>query len=1025
MSTEYEKFINEYHECLNKLSDSNQLYNQLHIIFDLIFSKNVLIEERKIENEHGHGHENENENDEELSKYKFEDYLKEVFDQLEKSSPLDFEFCCKCLLGILLNQEITPELKQRFYQHIISWFSFMQKKVIEETKKDNNSINQIEILSAMMDIYESGIIDLWAPTRLACGKFLTLIIYKYINLMNNHDFNPSSIMDKLLRILNNHTLQWQKYEGAVIGIYNLLLIQEFTDTLMNNDIHLLIGILFTRIISSQQSIRDWCVRVISIIFSKKGNSDELKNLLMETLKHLQPVNWTNISNDAELYSPCTPKTPVDNYYQYNEFIKLPLLLNGSIDFTNYPCTLNCIPSHFDENVNLNQYFGLGGGLQSNNSTTSMSTMENYAIELEVKKTYPSQQKSDDNKSDKDNKDNCNGKGNNKENKEKPIFSSIQQQSLGLSSGYNSNSFSSLISPSSPAKYSITPIINNCELQFPIHGGKSNIHQIEGLILLLEFLVRFVDSLDINIFNSVFNISKYYLGHINQNIRLNASSLIKTLIINHNENHEINMLFIIHSLAAEWPIRGPLCSTNATTEDNIPWEWKEGRLYVFEQLFKFLNNQQLHFITPTILKNSDGVNVRPGSSMKDRVLSLSKTNLKHLDTSIDSDLDSSSSQVNLGKNTTTQSLDQLINIELLKNYDSLVSNSINLHQKMPISHEYNKDNNIKILENLDISSSNLYSSHLHHKHHHNSSDASNQRSNNNNNSFNNNTSNGSSNTINTNNNNNSNSNSNNNNFSLYSKIRQRIPPHTPVMPNSPQVSSQSSKLQFSTQKYHTIHYGSTQLNNIMNNGNNLSMRYKLQSIVRSANTKLNEPMYLKKNISEFSNLQFHQQIMKILTFIFIQSTFDSYNNKQGELKFISKHLIPIITEALLWVDVETSVQLIRDIINGFVDPRSTIIDKSSDDQKYVLGLVLKALVVKAITFIDLNQKRKDSSNNENDTISYGSSGAIFGASNYDNSSSSNTNDNSEWAYIEKIIDQIKNAIPDIVNFISFFLLCILK
>ena len=34
-----------------------------------------------------------------------------------------------------------------------------------------------------------------------------------------------SIMDKLLGILNNKTLQWQKYEGAVIGIYNLLLIQ--------------------------------------------------------------------------------------------------------------------------------------------------------------------------------------------------------------------------------------------------------------------------------------------------------------------------------------------------------------------------------------------------------------------------------------------------------------------------------------------------------------------------------------------------------------------------------------------------------------------------------------------------------------------------------------------------------------------------------------------------------------------------------------------------------------------------------
>lgn len=228
---------------------------------------------------------------------------------------------------------------------------------------------------------------------------------------------------------------------------------------------------------------------------------------METLKHLQPVNWTSISNDAEIYSPCSPKPQVESFYQYNEYIKLPILLNGSVDFTNYPCTLNCVPFHFDENVNLNQYFGL----QSNGSTVSNATTENYAIELDIKKTYVSSPIKAEEKL------------------EKPIFSPIQQQSLGLtSSGYNSNSLSSLISPSSPAKYSITPVINQCELQFPIHAEKSNIHQIEGLILLLEFLVRFVDSLDVNIFNSVFNISKYYLGHINTNIRQSASSLIKTL-----------------------------------------------------------------------------------------------------------------------------------------------------------------------------------------------------------------------------------------------------------------------------------------------------------------------------------------------------------------------------------------------------------------------------------------------------------------------------------------------------------------
>ena len=44
-------------------------------------------------------------------------------------------------------------------------------------------------------------------------------------MMNHQDNHPSIIMNKLISILNNKTLQWQKYEGAVIGIYNLLLIQ--------------------------------------------------------------------------------------------------------------------------------------------------------------------------------------------------------------------------------------------------------------------------------------------------------------------------------------------------------------------------------------------------------------------------------------------------------------------------------------------------------------------------------------------------------------------------------------------------------------------------------------------------------------------------------------------------------------------------------------------------------------------------------------------------------------------------------
>jgi len=944
MGSEYDEFIKDFDKKLKKLSNKNFF----QVLLDSIFSKSISVEERKIIRDESY---------DELSKFKFDEYLKQVFDRLlEESPPSRFEYNCKVILSILLNQEITPELKQIFYQHIITFFTSNIKIIQNELQKPKNGLNQAEIISVIMDIYESGIIDLWLPTRLSCGKFLTPIVYKYITMMNHQDNHPSIIMNKLISILNNKTLQWQKYEGAVIGIYNLLLIQEFTNTLTDNDAHFLIGILFKRIISSHQSIRDWCVRAISIIFSKRGNPEELKNLLMETLKHLQPVNWANISNDSDLYSPGTPKTPEENTYQCNEFNKLPILLNGSIDFTNFPCTLNCAPSHFDENVNLNQYFGL----ESNNSTAS-TVAENYAIELEVKKSYPT------------------GPVERTEKSEKPILSPVQQQSLGLSSGYNSNSFSSLISPSSPAKYSVTPVINHCELQFTIHGEKSNIHQIEGLILLLEFLVRFVDSLDVNIFNSVFNISKYYLGHINPNIRQNASSLIKTLVINHHENQEINILFIIHSLAAEWPVRGPLCSTNPQAEDNIPWEWKEGRLFVFEQLFKFLNNQQLHFVTPTMLKNSNKNKTSSNiNSLKERILSLSKTNLKNLDISIDSDLNSSSSQINVSKN--TQSLDQLINIELLKNYDSLlVNDSLNfLPQKMPISHENDSNSSINIFENMELTTP---ISPLSHK---NSKLSVNDIT---------------------------------DSCSFYSRIRKRIPPHSPAMSASPQVTSATTKLPY-TPKYnlatHSMHYGNTQM---MNTGNNLSMRYKLQSIVRSANAKLNEPMYLKKNLSEFSNLQFHQQIMKILTFIFIQSSFESYNHKQGELKSISKHLIPVITEALLWVDVETSVQLIRDIINGFVDPRSTIIDKSSDNQKYILGLILKAVVVKAIALIDLDQKRKDNSNGDSNTISYGSTGAIFGATNnYDTNASSSSNDNGEWSYIEKIIDQIKTAIPDIVNFI---------
>jgi hypothetical protein len=955
MNSEYDEFIKDFNSTIDRLYEDE---NQLPIVFDKIFSKSNLIEECRVYHENEDDYNNIND---ESSKYNFDDYLKDIFKQLEKFSPSRFEYCCKCMLNELLNQEISPELKQLFYQHIIAWLSFMQQKIGEEVNKSDNNLNKNEIISALMDIYETGITELWTPIRLSCGKFLTPVIYKYIKIINSKDYQPTLIMNKLMTILNNRAIQWQKYEGSVNGIYNLLLIQEFVNSLLDKDIHNLIEILFNKVISSQPSIRDWCMRSISIIFSKKGKSDELKNLLMETLKHLQPVNWASISNDTEIYSPCTPKSPEESYFQYNKCTKLPLLLNGSIDFTNYSCTLNCDKSHFDmdieDSMNLNSQLRV----QSNNSNASSTTGENYAIELDIKMMYNPLPKNEE-----------------KACSEKPVLSPNQQQSLGLTSlECNSNSMCSLASPSTSTKYSVTPIINHCELQFPIHSGKSTIHQIEGLILLLEFLVRFIDSLDVNIFNSVFNISKYYLGHMNINIRQSASSLIKTLVINHNENHEINILFIINSLAAEWPIRGPLCSTKNTTEDNIPWEWKEGRLYVFEQLFRFLNNQQLHFITPTVLKNSEGISVKPGGPLKERVLSLSKTNLKYIDTSMDSDLDESPSQENLGKN--TQSLDQLINIELLKNYDSLLNTNSTYFppQKIPISHDYNSNSDIKMIENLDLNSSTFSTTHL--------------TKIKTNTEF-------------------------HDNYSFYSRIRKIIPPHSNITPNSPQVSGSSLKHSFG-QKYATLaafHYSNNQ-HNMINSGNNLSMRYKLQSIVRSGNTKLNEPMYLKKNLNEFSNLQFHQQIMKILTYIFIQSTFESYNDKRGELKFVSNHLIPVITEALLWVDVETSVQLIRDIINGFIDPRSTIIDKNSDSQKYILGLVLKALIMKAISLSELNRKRKDDDSGEDTALSFGSSGAMFGGNNYESSSSSSSSESGEWAYVEKIIEQIKSAIPDIVNF----------
>ncbi|ORY53969.1 hypothetical protein LY90DRAFT_507992 [Neocallimastix californiae] len=140
MNSEYDDFINELQCCLRNYRENN---NQLPIVLDKIFAKSNLVEESKIDQD--------NSSDEgELSNYKFDDYLKEVFNQLEQTSPSQFEYNCKCLLSVLLNQEITSELKQSFFQHIIAWLSFMQVKIREELNKNDNDLNQNEIISVMM-----------------------------------------------------------------------------------------------------------------------------------------------------------------------------------------------------------------------------------------------------------------------------------------------------------------------------------------------------------------------------------------------------------------------------------------------------------------------------------------------------------------------------------------------------------------------------------------------------------------------------------------------------------------------------------------------------------------------------------------------------------------------------------------------------------------------------------------------------------------------------------------------------------
>jgi len=136
MSSEYDEFTNKFNQCLNSLSNNKQL----HVIFDLVFSKCMSLEEKKVGQE----------DDEELSKYNFDEYLKEIFNKLEQSSPSQLEYNCKCILSILLNHEITPELKQHFFHHIITYLSFMYKKVQEEIQKSQCNLNSTETLSVIM-----------------------------------------------------------------------------------------------------------------------------------------------------------------------------------------------------------------------------------------------------------------------------------------------------------------------------------------------------------------------------------------------------------------------------------------------------------------------------------------------------------------------------------------------------------------------------------------------------------------------------------------------------------------------------------------------------------------------------------------------------------------------------------------------------------------------------------------------------------------------------------------------------------
>jgi len=75
MGSEYDEFIKDFDKKLKKLSNKNFF----QVLLDSIFSKSISVEERKIIRDESY---------DELSKFKFDEYLKQVFDRLLKNHHL-------------------------------------------------------------------------------------------------------------------------------------------------------------------------------------------------------------------------------------------------------------------------------------------------------------------------------------------------------------------------------------------------------------------------------------------------------------------------------------------------------------------------------------------------------------------------------------------------------------------------------------------------------------------------------------------------------------------------------------------------------------------------------------------------------------------------------------------------------------------------------------------------------------------------------------------------------------------------